>query len=518
VFLLHGVTGSGKTEVYVKLIWEVLDSGKSAIVLQPEIALSTQIYRRLRDRFGNLIANIHSAISPGERHEIIRRIRADEVRVVIGPRSALFSPIDDVGLIVVDEEHDSSYKQSGTSPMYNGRDSAVMAGRIYGCPVILGSATPSAESWMNARESKYTLITLGSRWDSRKMPEVELVEYEPGYRAEEPLSERIVEAISEDIEDRAQSILFLNRRGFAPVVKCLECGVSARCPNCDIGLVHHRSADDMNLCHLCGYTAPANIPCESCGEQNWGLWGIGTQRIEEFIRGRFPDARIGRIDVDSSSEITPSEMLDRFGRGKIDILIGTQMVAKGMDFGRVRTMCILNADAAMSMPDFRAVERAVALVFQAAGRAGRGAFRGRVLIQTENTESLQPHIADLTDYSRFLNSELDRRRALGFPPYSHLILLRIRSPLEEKGENAARILGELLGSAAGASGGVYRVLGPAPAPFHRIKNNFRWLILLKTNQVLSTLGRLKSVSDRWQVRVQGSRASLVVDVDPYDML
>jgi len=517
-WLLHGVTGSGKTEVYVKLIWDAIDCGRNALLLQPEIGLSEEIYSRLKNRFGNMVVRLHSNVSDSERYDIFRRIRSGAVRILIGPRSTLFSPLVNPGIVIVDEEHDGSYKQSGSAPYYQGRDAAVVWGRMNSCPVLLGSATPSVESWGNAQSGKYRHLVLSKRWDDREMPNIKTVVHDPDALGVSPLSEYLENAIEWNLIEGAQTVLFLNRRGFAPVIKCRICRAPLRCPNCDVGLVYHKQSDSA-LCHLCGYRDTLIDKCSVCDESDWGYYGAGTQRLEESLAERFPSARIARLDIDVTSGTDHArKTFSKFRSGKLDILVGTQMVAKGLDFPGIRTVGIISADGAASMPDFRAAERTYSLVFQAAGRAGRGRFPGEVIVQIENENSPLCNLNRESCYDEFLINEYHRRRKLKFPPDRRLILIRFKSGSNSRLAFAVDKVGAEFDRLRNRYREYMSILGPAPAPFFRIKNNYRWHLLMKTTSVSSSLGFLDKFLklDRIQNLLDGIQ--IVVDVDPYDMM
>ncbi len=518
VFLLHGVTGSGKTEVYVKLIWDALEIGRKALLLQPEIALSEQIFSKLSSRFGDRVCRLHSNITASERYSIFKSIQSGRTQVVIGPRSAMFSPLKKLGLIIVDEEHDHSYKQGGMSPFYQGRDAAVMWGRLNGCPVVLGSATPSVESWGNAAQGKYRLLKLTSRWDQRSMPEVKVVLHTPKRSSEDLLSEYLIERIAENVAAGAQTVLFLNRRGFAPTVKCLDCRTALRCPNCDIGLVYHRSKKSV-ICHLCGFTSDLVNRCPTCHGMNWGYFGAGTQRIEDYLNQKFPSARVGRLDMDTAGNVgSANKLLRDFSKGKVDILVGTQMVAKGLDFPGVGLVGILSADSSMNMPDFRAVERTYALIHQASGRAGRGKYPGEVVIQLEDKNSPLVHVTRESDFCDFLDEEYTRRAELNYPPHRHLIMVKLKSGSAEEVERAAFDLQKRLNGRRRRYERFMEILGPAPAPFFKVKNNYRWRLLIKTSSVSSSLAFIDSFFDEPDTRKLLGNVTLIIDVDPYDMM
>ena len=518
VYLLHGVTGSGKTEVYVKLIWDALELGKTALVLQPEITLSEQVYSKLSTKFGDRVCRLHSNITDSRKYSTFKGIESGEIQVVIGPRSALFSPLRNIGLIIVDEEHDSSYKQGGSTPFYQGRDAAVVWGRLNRCPVLLGSATPSVESWGNVKTGKYQLLKLTERWDRREMPEVKLVVFRPESMDAEPLSEYLSGKIAENLMSGAQTVLFLNRRGFAPTVKCSTCGATLRCPNCDVGLVYHLSHENV-MCHLCGFQSNLIDTCPACGGTEWGYFGAGTQRIEYYLKRKFPSALIGRLDLDTAANVgSTKKLLSKFAASKLDILIGTQMVAKGLDFPGVRLVGILSADASLNMPDFRAAEKTYALLFQASGRAGRGKYPGEVVIQVESDDFPLMHITKESNFSDFLDEEYERRIDLSYPPHRHLIMIKLKSGSAERVERASFEFQKRMYRLRRKYERYMTVLGPAPAPFFKVKNNYRWRILIKTSSVKSSLAFIDRFLQTSEIKSIMKNIRLLIDVDPYDMM
>jgi primosomal protein N' (replication factor Y) len=427
--LLHGVTGSGKTEVYLQSIAHELSQGRGAIVLVPEISLTPQTVRRFAGRFGGKVAVLHSALSDGERYDEWHRIRTGEARVVVGPRSAVFAPVKNLGLIVVDEEHDTSYKQDET-PRYNARDVAVMRGLFEKCKVVLGSATPSLESWYNARCKKYSLASIAERVAGHPMPEVHVInmEEECGERESAPIfSKFLLDAIAERNRRGEQTILFLNRRGYSRILECKACGHVITCPHCSVAYTYH-SADSCLRCHICGGWTVPPASCPECGSHEFSYTGVGTQRAEQALQKCFPHARILRMDADSTSrKHSHDDILSRFRAREADILIGTQMIAKGLDFPNVTLVGVLNADASLNMPDFRAAERTFQLIAQVSGRAGRAEKPGEVFIQTFHPDDSVIQLAAETKFDCFADAELKERKEAGLPPYMKFATALFRS-------------------------------------------------------------------------------------------
>lgn len=419
--LLFGVTGSGKTEVYLQAIAKTLDSGNGAIVMVPEIALTPQTVQRFASRFGNRVAVLHSALSDGERYDEWHRIRAGEAMVVVGPRSAVWAPVKKLGLIVVDEEHETSYKQD-ESPHYNARDVAVLRGSLANAKVVLGSATPSLESWMNVKRGKYQLVTMKKRAGAGKLPTVNLVEMQDG----SIFSRELLEAIRLRLERHEQTMLFLNRRGYSCSVTC-GCGYVAECPNCGVPYTYHR-ADSCLRCHVCGEWVPIPQQCPQCKSSAFDYKGIGTQRAEAALKVCFPKASVLRMDADSTSrKHSHDDILSAFRRGDADILIGTQMIAKGLDFPNVTLVGVLNADSSLRMPDFRAAERTYQLLSQMSGRAGRAELPGEVFVQSHDSSEPVIQCAARGDFAVFAEGELKARKELYFPPFCHLAVITFKS-------------------------------------------------------------------------------------------
>ncbi len=517
--LLHGVTGSGKTQVYIDAIDYALKQGRTAIVLVPEIALTPQTVRRFRAYFGDQVAVFHSRMSPGERYDSWRRTWEGGHKIVIGPRSAVFSPLKNIGLIIVDEEHEPSYKQVDPAPRYHGRDVAVVRAQFENAAVVLGSATPSVESFFNASIGKYRLLTLPKRIDDVPMPAVELVDMrrEPKVigRSEPPIFSRpLRQKIAEKLQRGEQIILFLNRRGFATMFKCRGCGFLAKCPNCDISLTFHLRGHLLK-CHYCGYTRRAPEHCPQCGGRDVILRGVGTQRVEEELRALFPGVKALRMDMDTTKgRMAHDRVLARFGSGEVQVLLGTQMVAKGLDFPNVTLVGVINADTELLLPDFRAAERTFQLLTQVSGRAGRKDKLGEVIIQTLTPDHYSLRLAQRHDYEGFFKAELIDRKTLLYPPYSRLIAVLIKGSVEKRVEEAARQLSDLLPRDAG-----FRVLGPAPPQIAKIQNSYRRQMLLMSEKQCDAGGRemkqaLRRALETFNRLHKKSGVQISVDVDP----
>ena len=504
--LLHGVTGSGKTEVYLSVIEKALAQGKGAVFLLPEIALTPQMLARITARFGDQVAAIHSGLSAGQRCRVHEGAARGEIKVVVGPRSALFAPVRDLGVIVVDEEHETSYKQD-EKPRYHARHAALVRGRENKAVVILGSATPDLESVTNARRGRYELLELPERLGG-ELPVVEVVDMR-GSPALEGFSPVLAEAMRETLARGRQIILYYNRRGFARVLQCRDCGEVVECPNCDIGLTYHLRPRRL-LCHYCDYTAGIPDTCPACGSREFLPQGGGTEKVELNLQAHFPDARILRLDRDTTRRRgSHRSILAAFARREADILVGTQMVAKGHHFPGVGLVGVLAADDGLGMPDFRAAERSFQLLTQVAGRSGRTEI-GRVIFQTYRPEDPVITAASRHDYGAFLKAELPVRKALGYPPQRRLLRLGISGRRLGTVEEAAGRLAEVL--RRNLADTPVTVLGPAPAVFPRLNDRFRFQILVK--------GTLDRATKRWLVQVlaslkEGYRGVDVVhDVDP----
>jgi primosomal protein N' (replication factor Y) (superfamily II helicase) len=514
-FLLHGVTGSGKTEVYMRAIEATLAEGRSALLLVPEIALTPQVASHFHRRFGDKVAILHSAFNDAERAENWRRVRSGAAGVVVATRSGVFAPVQNLGLIVVDEEHDSSYKQQET-PRYHGRDVAVMRARSANAVVVMGSATPSLESRYNAEKEKYTLLRMPERVHQRPLPEVELIDMREEFlrtRRNATFSERLLEAIEQKIEAREQVILLHNRRGYSNFVTCRACGFRLECINCAVTLTYHRR-DKRMLCHYCSHAQRPPSTCPECGSDHVQFIGTGSEKVEDELHQLLPTARIARLDRDTvTGKRQFQTILGAFREGSYDILVGTQMIAKGHDIPNVTLVGVITADIGLGLPDFRAAERTFQLLTQVAGRAGRGALPGQVLIQTLSPDHYAIRLAAAHDYNRFYEKEIQFRRAMSYPPFRALANLVIR---HQKQEEAMRMAGEL-GRLLEIPPPNVKVLGPAEAPVPRLLDEFRYQLLIKaaSRQVLhDLLHKLRefAAKEKW------SPTALVIDVDPYSLL
>ena len=484
--LLFGITGSGKTEVYLQAISRELERGRGAIVMVPEISLTPQTMRRFAQRFGDRVALLHSALSDGERYDEWHRIRRGEASVVVGPRSAVFAPVANLGLIVVDEEHEPSYKQEDL-PRYHARDVAVLRGSIEGAKVVLGSATPSLESWMNARRGKYELVEIDRRAGSGAVPDVAVVDVSCGERG--IFSRELLDLMALRLDRREQTILFLNRRGYSRSMACASCGAPVECQKCSTPYAYHR-ADSCLRCHICGGWAELPAKCPHCGAGQFDFEGLGIQRAEAALRKCFPSARILRMDSDSvSRRHSHDEILGMFGRGEADILIGTQMIAKGLDFPNVTLVGVLNADASLNQPDFRAAERTFQLLSQVAGRAGRAELPGEVVFQTRNPSARAIRLAAAGEYAAFAEGELAERREWGFPPFCHLALVTFASKSPQTAAGWAEMYFKSL--AAFAKGREMKVGEAVPAAIGKADGWYRWQITLRSPRpaVLSSAWR-----------------------------
>ncbi len=511
-FLLHGVTGSGKTEVYLQAIFRVLEDGKTALVLVPEISLTPQLVQRFRSRFHDRIAVLHSALSDGERFDEWRRIRRGEVRIVIGARSAIFAPLEQIGIIVVDEEHEASFKQSD-GLRYNARDLALVRGQQERAVVLLGSATPQITTRFAAEQGRLGYISMPNRVASRPLPLTRTIISK--ITSESPVSSELLEALAENIERGEQSLIFLNRRGFASSLVCVSCGESLQCPNCSVSLTYHRQRR-KSLCHYCDYQLPFPTICPTCGGMELKEVGTGTERIEHELRERFPEARIARMDSDTTSgKGGHAKVLDKVRNREVDMLVGTQMIAKGHDFPDVTLVGVIQAEGSLYLPDFRAAERTFQILSQVIGRAGRGEIPGRVLLQAMNPEHYGIAHAVKHDFDGFYREELVFRQELNYPPFGHLAAIKLSAISEVAVLSVSEEVALLLHSIKKRLRLRTEILGPAPAPLYRLRGRFRIQILLKDPDRTS-LRRLLTV-----YRGERSLSSIVregIDLDPIELL
>lgn len=520
-FLLQGVTGSGKTEVYLRLVESALARGLGSLILVPEIALTPQLVGRFRSRFGPQVAVLHSGLKDRERLRDWRALREGRLKVAVGVRSAVFAPIQALGVVVVDEEHDGSFKQE-EKLRYQARDLAVVRGKQAGAVVVLGSATPSLETLENARRGRYGLLEMRQRVDDRPMPRIETIDLRlerprdaGGGEAEPPILSAPLAAGLEEVLNRGQqAILFLNRRGHSTYLVCEVCGHSLHCRDCDVCMTHHLSSGRV-MCHYCGRSEAVPNACRECGGPVLKL-GVGTERVAEEVAARFPRARVARLDRDAATSAEKvTELLSRFARRELDVLVGTQMVAKGHDFPGVTLVCVLLADSSLAIPDFRAAERTLQLLTQVSGRAGRGSDAGRVLIQTYNPDSDPIRRVLAHDFTGFADRELQWRKSLAYPPFARMAAVRLEGSHPERAAEAARSLGQVAARALPPGRNV-RLLGPAPAPISRIKGKSRWQLLLKA----PTYSEMNGVLDALEAKLPDLHHSVRVsiDLDPVAML
>jgi primosomal protein N' (replication factor Y) len=514
--LLHGITGSGKTEVYMRAIQEVVSYGRQAIVLVPEISLTPQTQERFRARFGQ-VAVLHSHLSDADRHAHWEEIARGNVPVVVGARSAIFAPTPHLGLVILDEEHEATFKQE-TAPRYHARDVALFRARSENVPLVLGSATPSLDSYYRALEGEFKLVEMPRRVFDRPLPDVLTIDLrhersEQGVRG--ALSRPLRTAMERTLRDDGQVILLLNRRGYSTHIQCPSCGEAAKCPNCDIGLTHHRT-DHVALCHYCDYEVPAPKKCPSCGSPEIRYQGFGTEKLEAEVRARFPEYRSIRMDADSMQKPGSHERaLAEFRAGDAQILLGTQMIAKGLDFPNVMLVGVVNADTALHLPDFRAAERTFQLVVQVAGRTGRGDRGGRVLVQTFTPDHPAMTAAARHDYRTFAEAELAERRAWSYPPMTGMVRLVVRGPREIPTKEFSLYVGERLQKEIAAAELQARVLGPAPAPISRLRGLFRFHLQAQAVDTAALHEAIRRTIDGLE---PPEDVQWIVDIDPLDML
>lgn len=512
IYLLHGVTGSGKTEVYMEIIEHYLSLGKTSIVLVPEISLTPQMVSRFQQRFGEMIAAIHSALSDGEKYDEWRRICRGEARIVIGARSAIFAPLKNIGVIIIDEEHSDSYKQSDPNPRYSAKDVAIIRSEYHNCPVIFGSATPSLEVMARACKGVYKLLSLPNRVNGKKLPLVKIVDMnEEMKKTQGYFSNILIESIRHCLEKKEQVILLLNRRGYSSFVSCKNCGYTFKCPNCDITLTFHKSSNTLR-CHYCGYGEKVYNSCPSCSENSLSNLGVGTQKIEEELYSLFPTSRVLRMDYDTTSKKGMHEkMIQAFKNLEYDILLGTQMVAKGLDFSNVTLVGVINADTSLNIPDFRSSENTFSLLSQVAGRSGRSIKEGFVIIQTFNPEHYAIELTKTHDYLSFYKKEMVIRKQLKYPPFYYLCNIRI------SGKDDNFVLAEALKIKRSLERNLNEtiILGPSAASIYRINNIIRYNIILKYKKTNNIFEILEKIINHYKTN---NKIKIDVDFNPSQML
>ena len=507
-FLLFGVTGSGKTEVYMHIIEHVLDEEKTAIILVPEISLTPQMVEQFSNRFGNQIAALHSALSEGEKYDEWRRIARGEASIVIGARSAIFAPLKNIGVIIIDEEHSDSYKQSDKNPRYHARDIAIWRAKYHHCPVLLGSATPSLESMARAQKGVYQLLTLRERVNGKKLPKVEIIDMnQEAKKSSSHLTVQLLNEINDCIDRGEQAILFLNRRGFSTFVTCKNCAETIKCPHCDITLTYHKS-NRMLRCHYCGYATPLPKVCPNCHEEALSDLGVGTEKIEEELHQLLPYAKVLRMDVDTTSRKgAHKKMIEAFRNHEYDILLGTQIVAKGLDFSLVTLVGVINADTSLNIPDFRSSENTYSLLSQVAGRSGRSEKSGKVLIQTFNPDHYAISFVKNHDYLGFYHEEMIIRKKLGYPPFYYLCYVKV------SGKDVSYLFQEALKIKRSLERNLTHtiILGPTSLAVFRVNNIYRYGIILKYKREENLRDILSKIQNHYKTN---SKVRIDIDFSP----
>ena len=516
VFLLYGVTGSGKTEVYLQAIASVLEKGEEAIMLVPEISLTPQTVKRFKERFGELVAVMHSGLSIGEKYDEWRKIHRKEVKVVVGARSAIFAPFEHLGLIIMDEEHESSYKQE-ENPRYHARDVAIERAKLHSCPVILGSATPTLESFARAQKGVYQLLTMSQRMNAGALPSVEIVDMREELRAgnRSMFSEALLTKLKDRLEKKEQTVLMLNKRGHSSFVMCRNCGYVVHCPNCDISLTYHRF-NNLMKCHYCGHEEGMPTVCPECESDHIRFFGTGTQKVEEELAKILPEARVIRMDVDTTSKKGSHErLLNAFGERKADILLGTQMIAKGLDFPYITLVGVLSADTMLHLPDFRSSEKTFQLLTQVSGRAGRHQLSGEVVIQTYTPEHYSIELAALQNYDTFFDQEMFIRRQNHYPPYFYIVLITVSHEDVMKTVATTEKISQYL--RANLSRNTI-VLGPVASPLSRINNRYRYQCLIKYKREPQLHRHLRTILDHYQQEITQHHLQVSIDLNPQIMM
>ena len=510
-YLLYGVTGSGKTEVYMEIIDHYLKLGKTSIVLVPEISLTPQMVNRFRERFGDKIAALHSALSDGEKYDEWRRIYRGEASIVIGARSAIFAPLKNIGVIIIDEEHSDSYKQSDSSPRYNAKDVAILRSKYHKCPVVLGSATPSLETMARAKKGVFKLLELPNRVNGKSLPKVSIIDMNDRKKNKGNFSLELLNSIRDRLDKNEQIILLLNRRGYSNFVTCKNCGFTFKCPNCDITLTYHKSSNTLR-CHYCGYGEKVYKKCPECKEESLSNLGVGTQKIEEELSKLFPISRILRMDYDTTSRKgMHEEMIEDFKSHKYDILLGTQMVAKGLDFSLVTLVGVINADTSLNIPDFRSSENTFSLLSQVAGRSGRSEKTGEVIIQTFNPDHYAISLVKTHNYLGFYEKEMSIRKMLKYPPYYYLCNIKI------SGKDADYIYAEALKIKRSLDRNIPNdiVLGPSNSSIFRVNNIFRYNIIIKYKNDMNLYEILNKIIEHYKTNI---KIKIDIDFNPIQVL
>ena len=518
-FLLHGVTGSGKTEVYLQIIATVLNKKEGAIILVPEISLTPQTVSRFVGRFGANVAVLHSRLSDGERYDQWQKVRSGEASIVIGARSAIFAPVSDLGLIVIDEEHETSYKQD-SSPRYHARDVAIQRSKLENCIVVLGTATPSLESFYHTQQGKFHLISMPSRIGSREMPKVEIIDMREELKSKNRsiFSRSLLTEITDRLTKNEQTILFLNRRGYSSYVFCRNCGHVEKCEVCSVSMTYHFSKQ-RTVCHHCGAEKRTPRSCPSCTSENIRYFGLGTERVEQEVLRAFPQAKVQRMDTDSTLQKNAHQtILDRFNNQEIDILVGTQMIAKGLDFPNVTLVGVIIADTALNLPDFRASERSFNLLTQVAGRSGRSNLEGKVIVQTYMPDHYGIQAAKNHDYVGFYNQEIMFRKELNYPPLSHVATILVRGTAEEEVISTANDLRSILDSIQADHFPNIEVRGPVAAPLSKIKAKHRWHLLVKCESSDDLRETIHAMNQSTRTNFTPTSVEKIVDIDPISML
>ncbi|MDQ0299080.1 primosomal protein N' (replication factor Y) [Salibacterium salarium] len=511
-FLLRGVTGSGKTEVYLRTIETVLEKGEEAIVLVPEISLTPQMVERFKERFGSQVAVLHSALSSGEKYDEWRKVHRKEVKVAVGARSAIFAPFENLGVIIIDEEHEGSYKQED-HPRYHARQVALWRGNYHSCPILLGSATPSLESYARASRHVFTLLELPDRVNKVAMPEVDVIdmrdELKKGNRS--AFSELLLEKMQDRIEKNEQIVLFLNRRGYSTFVICRNCGYTAACPHCEITLTYHHTGRNLK-CHYCGYHEPMMNTCPECESEHIRFFGTGTQKVQEEITNLLPEARVIRMDVDTTSRKgSHAKLLQSFRNGEADILLGTQMIAKGLDFPKITLVGVLAADTMLHLPDFRAPERTFQLLTQVSGRAGRDKLLGEVVVQTYTPDHYSIQHAKTHDFKSFSLEEMGQRKRGGYPPYYYITLVTVAhediTKVIKTSDKIASYLKQTLSPET-------KILGPTVSPIARIKDRYRYQCMIKYKNEPELINKLNEIHFHYQKEMANNHLSISIDMNP----